>query len=177
MNSLSLSDSSVLSQCKLSHLPVSHSSLMNHVDLLFPQNCRANQGVACLTEGYRAREWDSLTHNNNQQQTPLPTTKTQPHLIWKHGNLCDCLQYSSVSPAMVISRRFNLVQPRRTAVPTRPLLLLWWALDLALLLQPTRFGWIPLLKMIAIVSINDTTESHCVLCPYLWRMQQLVIYF
>lgn len=61
--------------------------------------------------------------------------------------------------------------------PDRPLLLLWWALDFALLPLPARFTWIPLLKVIAIVSIGDTWERHCVLCPYFRWIQHLVIYF
>lgn len=51
-------DSSVPSRRK----PAQNRSLMNHFDLLFPQNCRANQGITCLTEGYRAWEWDSLIY-------------------------------------------------------------------------------------------------------------------
>lgn len=61
--------------------------------------------------------------------------------------------------------------------PDRPLLLLWWALDFALLPLPARFQWIPLLKVIAIVSIEDTWERHCVLCLYFWWIQHLVIHF
>lgn len=39
--------------------------LINHFDLLFPQNFRANQGIDCLTEAYGAWEQDSLTTNRN----------------------------------------------------------------------------------------------------------------
>lgn len=63
-----------------------------------------------------------------------------------------------------------------TLCPGRPLILLRWALDFAPLPLPTRFIRIPSLKVIAIASIDDTRETHCVLCLYLRRMQHLVIY-
>lgn len=41
---------------------------------------------------------------------------------------------------------------------------------------PLGFTWIPPLKVIAIASIDDTRETHCVFCLYLWWVQHPVIY-
>lgn len=68
------------------------------------------------------------------------------------------------------------LQPRWPPRPDRPVLPLWWALDFAPLPLPPRFTWIPPLKVIAIASIDDTRETHCVLCLYLRWMQHPVIY-
>lgn len=57
--------------------------LINHFDLLFPQNCRAIQGITCLTEAYGAWERDSLNSWRRQPTaTLLSTSKTPRHFIW-----------------------------------------------------------------------------------------------
>lgn len=109
---------------KLSHLPVQNWSVINHFDLLFSQNCRANQGITCLTEAYGAWERDSLTFWR-QQPTATPPN-LQDKTTFYSADICnmetfhDCLQSLSMYPATVMHRRSNLVQPRWTPVPTDP---------------------------------------------------------
>lgn len=111
--------------------------------------------------------------DNNTQQTPLFASKTQQHFIW-------LISGTRNPPVTCLSRDDDAqkIKPPSTQMnpcPDRPLLLLWWALDFALLPLPARFTWIP--PLIAIVSIGDTWQRHCVLCPYFWWIQHLVIYF
>lgn len=123
----------------------------------------------------------TTTHSNPSVRLQHPTT-------YYSADICnmeafhDCLQpfqvyVSSDGDAQKIKLCPNQMSP----CPDWPLLLLlllWWALDVAPLPLPTRFTWTPPLQVIviAIASIDDTRETHRVLCLYLWRMQHLVIY-
>ncbi len=115
------------------------------------------------------------TTNSNPSQPPRPNNILFDWYL-QHGNLpwlpTILFYVSSDGDAQKIEPRPTQMNP----CPDRPLLLLWWALDFAPLPLPTRFTWIPPLKVIAIASIDDTRETHCVFCLYLRRMQHLVIY-
>lgn len=76
------------------------------------------------------------------------------------------------------AQKIKLCPTQMTPCSDRPLPLLWWALDFGHSPLPTRFTWIPPLQVIviAIVSVDDTRETHRVLRLYLQRMQHLVIY-
>lgn len=112
-----------------------------------------------------------MTTTNSEPLCPPP----RPNNIlfgWhvRHGNLPSIL---------VSSDRDAQIKPhpsQMTPCPDRPLLLLWRALDFAPLPLPTTFTRIPPFKVIAIASIDDTQETRCVLCLYLWPMQHRVIY-
>lgn len=136
-------------------------------------------GVACLTEGSGAWEWD-LIYRQPTAKTSLSSPRTSSVLFGWHlprGNL-QCLPSDCVSSNGDAQKTEPSFQPRRT--PDRPLLFLQRAPDFALLPLPAWLTWIALLKknkkVIAIESTGGTRETHCVLSSYLWWMQHLVIY-
>lgn len=135
--------------------------------------CRANQGITCLTEGYGAWQRDSLT-SWRQQPTANPSVHLQDPTTFYAADICnveafhDRLQPSTMYPATVTAthRRSNLVQlirplPLSWQTPASSLVGTWLCPHCHC---PLTFTWIPPLKVIAIASIDDTRETHCVLC-------------
>lgn len=114
-----------------------------------------------------------LPDDNNQQRTPLSTTKTQQHFIrltcatWKPAfnpriQRQRCTDQTSSIPDDPLSWQTPASSLAGTRLPPLPL--------------PTTFTRIPPFNVIAIASIDDTQETRCVLCLYLWPMQHRVIY-
>lgn len=152
-------------------------SVINRFDLLSPQNCRANQGINCLTEGYGVWKQVSLTSWQLQPTTNPSVHHKDPTTLYSADKcnmetFCDCLQSLSMYPTMVTHRRSKppptQMTPLSRQTPSSSSSSSY-LVGTRLRHLPARFTRIPPLKVIAIASIDDTHERHPVsFCLYLF---------